>query len=379
MNFAPYITTIFIVIISMLGFISVYAQIDAGTRKRVVSSRALGRAQSVYPLLIYICLMVILMRYLYGTASSTMLFWAFVNVQSTILIYSNLLTSNLVGFAIIQLVAATTYISTGAMTITNWVLFLCACFLIYAERWYVKLWFNQRWLYILPAIVVGTIFWVAMYLGAPRPLPLGLAIANFIAFVWAYLALWDFDQYVQHDQRILAKLTHEVQYDALTHARNWATFRSDLNDTFDNHDDHPLALITIDVDHFKQINDTYGHLMGNQTLIAFSRQLKQLLSNQNDIYKFYRTGGEEFAILLPNTSLDTARKVVHDCQLALKTLAIPLTEGQLQVTASFGLAVANPNDNSATNFFKRSDRYLYQSKNNGRDRLTDESTDTDLA
>lgn len=137
----------------------------------------------------------------------------------------------------------------------------------------------------------------------------------------------------QHDQRILAKLTHEVQYDALTHARNWATFRSDLNDTFDNHDDHLLALITIDVDHFKQINDTYGHLMGNQTLIAFSRQLKQLLSNQNDSYKFYRTGGEEFAILLPNTSLDTARKVVHDCQLALKTLAIPLTEGQLQVTA----------------------------------------------
>ncbi|WP_156647331.1 GGDEF domain-containing protein, partial [Lacticaseibacillus manihotivorans] len=150
-------------------------------------------------------------------------------------------------------------------------------------------------------------------------------------------------------------------------------------DTFDNHDDHPLALITIDVDHFKQINDTYGHLMGNQTLIAFSRQLKQLLSNQNDSYKFYHTGGEEFAILLPNTSLDTARKVVHDCQLALKTLAIPLTEGQLQVTASFGLAVANPNDNSATNFFKRSDRYLYQSKNNGRDRLTDESTDTDLS
>ncbi|WP_243681247.1 hypothetical protein, partial [Lacticaseibacillus manihotivorans] len=63
-------------------------------------------------------------------------------------------------------------------------------------------------------------------------MPLGLAIANFIASVWAYLALWDFDQYLQHDQRILAKLTHEVQYDALTHARNWATFRSDLNDTW---------------------------------------------------------------------------------------------------------------------------------------------------
>ncbi|WP_235802966.1 hypothetical protein, partial [Lacticaseibacillus manihotivorans] len=83
-----------------------------------------------------------------------------------------------------------------------------------------------------PNILVGALFWVAMYFGAPRPLPLGLAIANFIASVWAYLALWDFDQYLQHDQRILAKLTHEVQYDALTHARNWATFRSDLNDTW---------------------------------------------------------------------------------------------------------------------------------------------------
>ena len=47
-----------------------------------------------------------------------------------------------------------------------------------------------------PNILVGALFWVAMYFGAPRPLPLGVAIANFIASVWAYLALWDFDQYL---------------------------------------------------------------------------------------------------------------------------------------------------------------------------------------
>lgn len=188
MNVASYVTTFFIVVISMLGFTSVYSQIEAGTRQRVAHMRMLARVQAVYPLLIYICLMLILLRYLYGHSSNLMLFWAFVNIQSTILIYSNLLTTSLVGFAIIQTVGAITYISTGAMSITNWILFLFACLVIYAERWYGQLLHQQRWVYFLPALFVGTLFWVNMYLTAPRPLPLGLAIANLISFGWAYFA-----------------------------------------------------------------------------------------------------------------------------------------------------------------------------------------------
>ncbi|WP_054750457.1 GGDEF domain-containing protein [Lacticaseibacillus thailandensis] len=377
MNVASYVTTFFIVVISMLGFTSVYSQIEAGTRQRVAHMRMLARVQAVYPLLIYICLMLILLRYLYGHSSNLMLFWAFVNIQSTILIYSNLLTTSLVGFAIIQTVGAITYISTGAMSITNWILFLFACLVIYAERWYGQLLHQQRWVYFLPALFVGTLFWVNMYLTAPRPLPLGLAIANLISFGWAYFALWDFDQYLQHDQQVLAKLTHEAQYDALTRARNWATFRHDLNSEFADQDRQPLALVAIDLDHFKSINDTYGHLMGNQTLIAFSRQIQQILREQDDHYGFYRTGGEEFALLLPNTNLAAAQEIVAECQRGLKNMYIPLTQGELQITASFGLAIAHPQDNNATNFFKRSDRYLYRSKHDGRDRLTDEADGTD--
>jgi diguanylate cyclase (GGDEF)-like protein/PAS domain S-box-containing protein len=119
-----------------------------------------------------------------------------------------------------------------------------------------------------------------------------------------------------------------------------------------------FALIVIDIDFFKLINDQHGHEVGDSVLQAVALQLKLSLREGDTLA---RIGGEEFAILLPTATLAEAKNVAERNRKSIEALAtIPF-----KVTASFGVAQVQPNDTEST-IYKRADSALYQSKSKGR-------------
>src|SRR5436190_20044036 len=103
---------------------------------------------------------------------------------------------------------------------------------------------------------------------------------------------------------------------------------------------HELGLIMLDIDNFKQINDTYGHLQGDDVLRAVAHVLRQ---SSREIDEPARYGGEEMAVALPQTDLEGAYQFAERVRKRIEALALPLPDGDgvLRVTASFGAASLN--------------------------------------
>lgn len=123
-----------------------------------------------------------------------------------------------------------------------------------------------------------------------------------------------------------------------------------------------FSLLLVDADHFKHINDQFGHQKGDEVLIQLSRTLEQQ-SRTGDFV--FRWGGEEFLLLLPQTSLDTALSVAEDIRLTLENLTIADLPA---FTVSIGVARHQP-DESLDTLFKRVDEALYRAKNDGRNKV----------
>lgn len=129
-----------------------------------------------------------------------------------------------------------------------------------------------------------------------------------------------------------------------------------------------LSLLMVDVDHFKQFNDTYGHATGDLVLQAVARALQRHL-RAGDLAGRY--GGEEFAILLPGSNMIGARIVAERIRKALEVMVVDSEHGPLKVTASFGGAsVCGPGcAGTRDDLFARSDAALYEAKTTGRNRV----------
>lgn len=129
-----------------------------------------------------------------------------------------------------------------------------------------------------------------------------------------------------------------------------------------------LALMILDIDYFKSVNDTHGHDVGDGVLCGFADRVRRVVRNADLIC---RLGGEEFVVVMPDTQLDVASKIAERIRGAVQAELFPASDGQrtIQVTVSIGLAPAN-GDPDPDKLFRRADRALYQSKNDGRNRVT---------
>lgn len=128
----------------------------------------------------------------------------------------------------------------------------------------------------------------------------------------------------------------------------------------------PVALVTADLDSFKAINDNFGHDTGDQVIIAFADLLAGN-SPKNAIVS--RMGGEEFAVMLPGTSLNAARLYAETLRAAFAALPIGALPGHMRVTASIGVAEFDGTE-SLSDLRRRADAALYVSKRGGRDRVS---------
>ncbi|WDF82812.1 GGDEF domain-containing protein [Lacticaseibacillus pabuli] len=364
------LANIFLVVASTLGFVTVYQQIDDGTKKRVAAERSLSPAAREVPLVIYVCAVLLVLNFA-SSGFHGLMYWVFVNLKAIIMIYASLLMPTMRGFVIVQICGAYTLNSTGNMTGYTWAFYLLAAAIMLGQRWASAHLRQHDFLYLLPATAIGLLSWVLAGVRLQSTVALSTIIINMGSLLWAFFALWDYDLYQRQDQRVIAQLSHQVQYDGLTQVRNWPTFQQDFNHAYDAGGE--LALITLDIDHFKAINDTYGHLVGNQALMVVATTLRECLSDE-PACRLYRTGGEEFAIIAPQHELSQATDLVLKSQRRLRNAKIRYSKGEFFLSASFGLAIVNGKDTNSTAVFKRADHYLYQSKRCGRDCVTIEGT-----
>ncbi len=172
----------------------------------------------------------------------------------------------------------------------------------------------------------------------------------------------------------LEEVTAESQRDFLTGAYNRKTFEKYYDDyAAQAAQDHaPLCLIAIDIDHFKQFNDMYGHLIGDEVLKIVARVLMDSLKGRDIVARF---GGEEFMVLLPDTPLDIAMKVADSVRKTIASKELKRKDtGEVYgtITVSMGVSQLRPKTDTLPTVLKRADDALYQSKHDGRNRVTRE-------
>jgi diguanylate cyclase (GGDEF)-like protein/PAS domain S-box-containing protein len=170
------------------------------------------------------------------------------------------------------------------------------------------------------------------------------------------------------------KLSALAMTDGLTGIANRRCFDERLGDEWARamRENRPLSLMLIDVDHFKAYNDRYGHQMGDDCLRLIGQLLGSVVRRPGDLVCRY--GGEEFAVLLPNTNLEGCRVIGDRLRAATEELSIPHEASTVRthVTLSVGCSVLAPaltHSVARTDLIQAADRALYRAKRNGRDQV----------
>jgi len=135
-----------------------------------------------------------------------------------------------------------------------------------------------------------------------------------------------------------------------------------------------LAMILFDVDHFKTLNDDYGHSAGDAALRGMVRRVQSQLRTFDLLA---RSGGDEFTALLPGTDLAGAREVAERVRRAIETLAVPVEGTTLRCTASCGVSQLGREENNFEALLRRADRALYDAKRMGRNRVVVQNSEAD--
>ena len=169
--------------------------------------------------------------------------------------------------------------------------------------------------------------------------------------------------------RMMEKLQKLAITDGLTKLYNSRSFYTQLELEVDrfNRYKHPLALLLLDIDNFKEYNDSYGHLEGDKVLVRFSQIIKTCLRANDSAYRY---GGEEFTVILPETNGDEAKTVAQRIRASLEAEKYKPVPGKVaRITISIGVTQCYPKEELST-FIRRADKAMYLSKENGRNRVS---------
>ena len=169
--------------------------------------------------------------------------------------------------------------------------------------------------------------------------------------------------------RMMQKLQKLATTDGLTKLYNSRSFYSQLELEVDRYNryKHPLSLLLLDIDNFKEFNDNFGHLEGDKVLVRFSQIIKSCLRTNDSAYRY---GGEEFTVILPETNGDEAKTVAQRIRSSLESEKFkPIPDKNAQITISIGVTQYYPKEELSA-FIRRADKAMYLSKKNGRNRVS---------
>lgn len=187
-----------------------------------------------------------------------------------------------------------------------------------------------------------------------------------LARVRIHLKLKDLQDDLRQKNSRLEQLTRT---DELTGLNNRRFFMEMLRNEFRRSERYGTSIVyvMVDIDHFKRVNDSYGHLMGDRALVAVSQVLMRTARAQDVIGRF---GGEEFAIIMPQTELKGGELAAQRHRRLVEEEPILLDEGVLHITASFGVAQFPRADvRRVEDLIELADQALYKAKDAGRNRV----------
>lgn len=172
---------------------------------------------------------------------------------------------------------------------------------------------------------------------------------------------------VSNYKKRLSEQRFKSLLDGLTKLPNRAAFDDRFNQEFHLFDlqKTDVTLVVIDIDHFKSINDRYGHSAGDKTLQVIARALKKSIRKSDFIARY---GGEEFVLLMPGMPLGQAKQPLEKVRTTIKSIPFKFKEKQVQITISLGATQFKEGD-TPLSAFDRADDALYEAKNSGRDRI----------
>ena len=175
-------------------------------------------------------------------------------------------------------------------------------------------------------------------------------------------------QYTQSLEELKERLSEQAMRDPLTGVFN----RRFMMETLEREmaratrDGHPLSLVMMDIDHFKKVNDTYGHMAGDEVLKVLAKFL-ELETRKSDIVSRY--GGEEFVVLMPKISGVDAQQRAETWRVELQTSQIAYDDHLISITVSMGIAVKEDGILSCDNLLSHADQALYSAKQAGRNTI----------
>jgi len=170
---------------------------------------------------------------------------------------------------------------------------------------------------------------------------------------------------INEQKKIMTEIQHDAKLDFLTKLINRRAFDKILKKEFERTKRYggTFSLAMLDIDFFKNVNDKYGHITGDKTIQLIAKLLREQTRVNDSVGRF---GGEEFIILLPQTSVDKARILMEKIRQKVQDSTIIRDGNKIKVTISIGVGEIDISSETIENFIKRVDAALYQAKESGR-------------
>ncbi|UAA38314.1 GGDEF domain-containing protein [Paraneptunicella aestuarii] len=208
----------------------------------------------------------------------------------------------------------------------------------------------------------------------PEQWHLGLIVIFFLIYMLVvnyriyreYLRAFKIECSLQEKQDELRNIS---QTDFLTKTYNRLFFNECISQQWflSQRNKKQIALLMIDIDHFKIINDKYGHIFGDECLVHTAKVIRHVAKRRSDMVVRY--GGEEFAVILPQTDIIAATRIAEAIRVAMDTTEFSFDNITITITASVGVCAMLPIGNDYKVLLQQADDALYKAKNNGRNRV----------
>ena len=366
---SPFITSIFFI----LGVFTLYEVLVDWIKSRLHQWKPEIRNHTIdnWFGVIY---MIIFIFSLQLTVAGKAVSWEFMNFQLIAIVFcAYFLNIHISFYAFTPIVIVFMILNSSIVYWESWTYSLLIMLFYWSMNFLAAFSQKHKWAffpYMFVGITYGGLLWILMKIKFSLP---------WLSFwqEWMYLIIFEILLYsyirmLFRNDNQRSRLVSFANHDALTKAKNYAAYTSEIKYLFDSHrkNNLNLAMVMFDIDHFKAVNDTYGHLAGDEVLKHVVDVVQTVIDETDPRINLYRTGGEEFNITFPGYDLDNTEEVVKEMFAALNNLEVDFNNQKISISVSMGVSEIAKSDDVPNDFYKRVDNNLYHSKKNGRMQIT---------
>lgn len=310
--------------------------------------------------------------------------WLYANAQLTILLYCMYLIRNKITLLINLLMPFVYYQAINVARLDNkdlpffvisYIFLVAIVLYIYRQTERLQ---NSEWKFVIMQLLFGLSWWILLWVDHSFPayeiLIMLLVFLVYMSIIRFFAKKFQDTMLTYNDLRV------QVNYDELTGIRNRANLDKIAQEIYDTYSNEkvPLTIAMFDIDHFKEFNDQYGHTTGDEVLKHVAHTIEREMFLTDTKGQLFRFGGEEFIIIFRGKKPVDCIPIINDLRNTLINTPLILNGERLDVSISFGISELAATDEDFEDLFNRVDRYLYESKNSGRNKLTVEGVTYDF-